>query len=81
MITNYFTSRNIAHNVAIVKGDSFSSPNSNALRSFIWFRQSVIGKLILSDEELSWEILSSWEDVQPMQLCLFGTGRTDAGAT
>ncbi|CAF1270806.1 unnamed protein product [Rotaria magnacalcarata] len=39
-ITNYLTLNNIAHNVAIVKGDSFSSAN-NVLRIFIWFRQSI----------------------------------------
>ncbi|CAF0876325.1 unnamed protein product [Rotaria sordida] len=40
-ITNYLASNNIAHNMAIVKGDSFSSSN-NVLRIFVWFRQSVI---------------------------------------
>ncbi|CAF4130617.1 unnamed protein product, partial [Rotaria sp. Silwood2] len=40
-ITNYLTSNNIAHNMTIVKGDSFSS-SENVLRIFLWFRQSVI---------------------------------------
>ncbi|CAF4469264.1 unnamed protein product [Rotaria socialis] len=39
-ITNYLMLNNIAHNVAIVKGDSFSSAD-NVLRIFIWFRQSI----------------------------------------
>jgi len=42
-ITNYLTSKNIAHNMAIVKGESFSS-SSAALRIFVWFRQSIISK-------------------------------------
>ena len=44
-VTNYLTSSNIAHNMAIIKGDSFSSLES-ALRIFIWFRQSNIGKCV-----------------------------------
>jgi hypothetical protein len=42
-ITGYLTSKNLAHNMAIVKGESFSS-SSAALRIFIWFRQSIISK-------------------------------------
>ncbi len=44
-ITNYLCSRNIAHNMGIVKGDSFSS-SSFALRIFVWFRQSVMSKYL-----------------------------------
>ncbi|CAF3583760.1 unnamed protein product [Rotaria sp. Silwood1] len=40
-ITNYLSTNNIAHNMTIVKGDSFSS-SENVLRIFVWFRQSVI---------------------------------------
>jgi hypothetical protein len=43
-ITNYLSSRNIAHNMAIVKGDSFSVPTVDVLRIFVWFRQSIISK-------------------------------------
>ncbi|CAF1386708.1 unnamed protein product [Adineta steineri] len=40
-ITDYLSLQNIAHNMAIVKGESFSS-STDALRIFIWFRQSVV---------------------------------------
>ena len=43
-MTNYLTSSDIAHNVSIIKGDSFSSVSEAALRIFVWFRQSNIGK-------------------------------------
>ncbi len=36
---------NIAHNVSMVKGDALSSSLESALRIFIWFRQSNIGKI------------------------------------
>jgi hypothetical protein len=49
-VTNYLTSSNIAHNVSIVKGDSFSSLSEAALRIFIWFRQSNIGKSFICFE-------------------------------
>lgn len=42
-ITQCLTQKNIAHNVAVVKGYSFSSKNVSVLRIFIWFRQSVTG--------------------------------------
>ncbi|CAF0921070.1 unnamed protein product [Adineta ricciae] len=41
-ITNYLSLQNIAHNVIIAKGDSFSLPSTDVLRIFIWFRQSII---------------------------------------
>ncbi|CAF0828832.1 unnamed protein product [Adineta steineri] len=42
-ITNYLTQSEIAHNLSIVKGDSFSVVSEPALRIFIWFRQPKIG--------------------------------------
>jgi hypothetical protein len=41
LIANYLTSRNIAHNMAILKGESFSSPSVGVIRVFIWIRQSI----------------------------------------
>ncbi|CAF5223739.1 unnamed protein product, partial [Rotaria magnacalcarata] len=41
-VTNYLVSSDIAHNMAIMKGDSFSS-SQLALRVFVWLRQSNIG--------------------------------------
>ena len=67
-ITSYFASCNIAHNVAFVKGDSFSSPNTNALRSFLWFRQSVKGKSISSVE---WSTETSCLDGKMFERCNF----------
>lgn len=43
-VTDYLVSSDIAHNMAIMKGDSFSSPSEPALRAFVWFRQSTKGK-------------------------------------
>ncbi len=43
-IVNYLTSRNIAHNMAIVKGESFSNSSINVLRIFIWMRQSILSE-------------------------------------
>ncbi|UJR33099.1 hypothetical protein I4U23_020556 [Adineta vaga] len=42
-VTTYFASSSIAHNLSIVKGDSFSDGSQPALRIFIWFRQPNIG--------------------------------------
>ncbi|UJR14081.1 hypothetical protein I4U23_001077 [Adineta vaga] len=45
-ITNYLSLSNIAHNVVIAKGVSFSSFSIDVLRIFIWIRQSVVnGKM------------------------------------
>ncbi|CAF0745345.1 unnamed protein product [Rotaria sp. Silwood1] len=40
-VTNYLVSSDIAHNMAIMKGDSFSSSSLEpVIRIFVWFRQS-----------------------------------------
>ncbi|CAF3366743.1 unnamed protein product [Rotaria socialis] len=41
-VTNYLVSSDVAHNMTIMKGDSFSS-SQPALRVFVWLRQSNIG--------------------------------------
>jgi hypothetical protein len=41
-VSNYFTSSDIAHNMSIMKGDSFSSSDP-VLRIFVYFRKSNIG--------------------------------------
>jgi hypothetical protein len=49
-VTSYLTSSDIAHNMSIVKGDSLSSSSESALRIFIWFRQSNIGKFFSKNQ-------------------------------
>ncbi|CAF0939218.1 unnamed protein product [Adineta ricciae] len=42
-VTSYLAAASVAHNLSIVKGDSFSDLSQPVLRIFVWFRQPNIG--------------------------------------
>ncbi|CAF3555629.1 unnamed protein product [Rotaria sordida] len=69
-ITNYLVSSDIAHNMAIMKGDSFSSSLEPVIRIFVWFRQSnkVIGAKTFHQWNIGCLELSGYTFLQYMSL-------------
>ena len=68
-VTSYLGASSVAHNLSIVKGDSFSDLSQPALRIFVWFRQPNFGLLLPKSKRFDLSSIYFCIGAKPVDRC------------